>query len=287
MSNSPISIIFAGTPDFAVPSLEALIADEDIEVKLVISQPDKPVGRKQDVLPTPVKQAALKAGIPINQPDDINKMALNDIECDFLVVVAYGQILKQDILDVPKIAPVNLHASLLPHWRGASPMQSAMLAGDTQTGVTIQRMVKALDAGPVLAQAIVPLEQDTTIAQLHDQLSTAGAALLIETLHAPLTETPQNESEMTVCHKLNRSMGNVDANTMTAEEINRHVRALVPWPGVRMRIKNQEIKLLQTSLTATDESIPVQCKDVELHILQLQPPGKKPMTGLAWQRGHA
>ncbi|MDA1292993.1 MAG: methionyl-tRNA formyltransferase [bacterium] len=297
MSESPIRVIFAGTPDFAVPSLEALVNDPQFEVLFVISQPDKPVGRKQELLPTPVKACALKHGIEVVQPKDINHYPLlaghslgvgwSTIHFDFLVVVAYGQILKQDILDAPQIAPVNVHASLLPQWRGASPMQSAILAGDVQTGVTIQRMVKKLDAGPILSQVVLPLKQHTTIDTLHDQLASAGAALLIDTLSKPLVENEQEEEAMSMCHKLNRKMGNVDVATMNAEEIDRHVRALVPWPGVRVYLAGQEVKLLTVSLIPTEESIPLQCKDTELHIVTLQPPGKKPMTGLAWHRGHA
>jgi len=287
MSESPIRVIFAGTPDFAVPSLEALVKDPQFEVMLVISQPDKPVGRKQELQATPVKACALKHGIEVVQPEDINLYPLSTIHFDFLVAVAYGQILKQDILDAPQIAPVNVHASLLPQWRGASPMQSAILAGDLQTGVTIQRMVKKLDAGPILSQVVLPLEQHTTIDTLHDQLASAGAALLIDTLSKPLVENEQEEEAMSICHKLNRKMGNVDVATMNAEEIDRHVRALVPWPGVRVHLAGQEVKLLTVSLIPTEDSIPLQCKESELHIVRLQPPGKKPMTGLAWHRGHA
>jgi methionyl-tRNA formyltransferase len=287
MPNSPIRVIFAGTPEFAVPCLNALIDDDAFDVKLVISQPDKPVGRKQEILPTPVKACALKHGIEVAQPENMNTFALSDTPCDFLVVVAYGQILNQDILDAPDIAPVNVHASLLPQWRGASPMQSAILAGDTQTGITIQKMVKALDAGPILSQVITPLESNTTISDLHDRLASTGAALLIETLSNPLKETQQDEEKATTCHKLSRSMGNLDPTKLTAEEIHRHVRALVPWPGVRVSIEGQEVKLIEVALTETNESIALQCKDTELHIVLLQPPGKKPMSGLAWQRGRS
>lgn len=282
--SSPLRIIFAGTPEFAVPCLQALVDDSAFDVRLVISQPDKPVGRKQEVVATPVKRAALDAGIEVLQPHNINT-EYPDIEHDVLVVVAYGQILKQHIIDAPTIAPVNVHASLLPRWRGASPMQSAMLAGDTETGVTIQRMVAALDAGPILAQAPYPLTEDTTISTLHDDLALLGAKLLVETLKKPLTETEQDESLVTVCHKLNRNTGDVDPTTMTAQDICTHVRALVPWPGVRCTVDGEDIKLITVSLEATNESIELPCKNSTLHLCTVQPPGKTVMTGQAWQRG--
>ena len=284
MFNTPIGIVFAGTPTFAVPALRALIADPAFHVKLVISQPDKPVGRKQEILPTPVKAAALEAGIEVLQPRDINK-EYPEIDHDFLVAVAYGQILKQHILDAPNIAPINVHASLLPRWRGASPMQSSILHGDNKTGVTLQRMVKELDAGPVLAQKVFPLHGTETIAMLHDSLADIGATLLVETLKHPLSETEQSVADITVCHKLTKDMGHVDPKNMTAEEIDRRVRALVPWPGVRCSVYGEEVKLVETSLTETKNSIELPCKDSVLYIATLQPPSKKPMSGKAWKHG--
>lgn len=286
MSPSKMSIVFAGTPDFAVPSLKALIADDAFDVKLVISQPDKPVGRSQEVLPTPVKKAALDAGIPVEQPENINTFQHFNISTfQFLVTVAYGQILKQPILDLPEVAPVNLHASLLPHWRGASPMQSAILNGDRQTGVTIQRMVKELDAGPILAQESLALHGTETITQLHDSLAAMGARLLVETVKKPLTETPQDETKATFCRKLTKDMGTFDPKRMTAQEIDRHVRALVPWPGVRTKLHNEDVKLIEVSLEEKEGSVPLQCKDSVLHLVTVQPAGKKPMSADAWERG--
>lgn len=279
------SIIFAGTPDFAVPSLRALIDDPEFEVKLVITQPDKPVGRKQQLTPPPVKVAAIDAGIPVEQPENINNYQFPVSNFQFLVVVAYGQLLKQPILDLSEIAPINVHASLLPRWRGASPIQSALLAGDQETGVTIQRMVLELDAGPMLATESTPIEARETIETLHDRLAQIGADLLVTTLKKPLTETQQDDANMTHCTKLTRAMGNVDTKTMTAEEIDRHVRALVPWPGVRAVIEGQEVKLIETQLVETDSALAVDCKESTLFVLQLQPLGKAPMNALDWKRG--
>ena len=282
---SPYSIIFAGTPEFAVPSLKALVDSPDFDVNLVISQPDKPVGRKQEFVPTPVKQVAQTLGIEVAQPENINAFPFPLSSFDFLVVVAYGQILKQPILDAPKIAPVNLHASLLPRWRGASPMQSSILHDDKETGVTIQRMVKALDAGPVLSQAKLPLKGDETITNLHDTLAAMGAKLLPETLRQPLTETKQDEAEATICHKLTRDMGALNPLNMTAEEVHRYVRALVPWPGVTIATDNTRIKILESSLVEVPHSVPLICKNSVLYLITVQPPGKAAMAADAWQHG--
>lgn len=301
MSKRPFSIIVAGTPVFAVPSLRALIDDPAFDMKLVITQPDKPVGRKKIIAPSPVKTLAMEAGIPVWQPENINREWQSKVEChaskddqhatdfrlstfDYLVVVAYGQILSEEILGAPRIAPVNLHASLLPRWRGASPIQSAILAGDTETGVTVQKMVRKLDAGPVLAREATPIAADETFRTLHDRLSAMGANLLVHTLKHTLVETPQAESSSTICSQLSRSGGIVDTQ-MTAEEIDRHVRALVPWPGVRMTIDGEEVKLIATSLQKKKDSIEVDCKDSVLSVVTLQPSGKNAMPAAAWMRG--
>ena len=281
------SIIFCGTPDFAVPSLEALIADPAYSVDLVITQPDKPVGRKKVLTASPVKECAMKHNIPVFQPVKLNK-EFSTIPCkpDYIVVIAYGQILSQAVLDFPTIAPINIHASLLPKWRGASPIHHAILSGDTTSGVTIQRMVRELDAGPILAQTEVPLSERETTSSLHDTLSTVGASLLVDTLKKPLQETEQ-PSEFTECTKLTRKDGVVDPLTMSATEIDRKVRALVPWPGVRCTIDGHDVKLLDVSLETAEHALPLDCaNNTVLSILELQPPGKKPMTGAAWARGH-
>lgn len=270
----PFSVIFAGTPDFAVPSLEALVQDERFTVELVITQPDRPVGRKQVLTPPPVKLCAEKYGIPVAQPQNINEFAMP--AADYLIVVAYGQLLKQHVLDIPEIAPVNVHGSLLPRWRGAAPIQAAILAGDTETGVTIQKIVAALDAGDILAQASTPISTDETSEQLYQKLSEMGANLLVETLAKPLEPTVQDASQVTVCKKLTRQDGVVDPSTMTAEDIHRKVRALVPWPGVTCEVEGKQMKLLQTHLQNTDKAIALSCaKNTTLYITKYQEPGKK------------
>jgi len=281
------SVIFAGSPAFAIPSLEALRQDPSFDVRLVVSQPDKPVGRKQVLTPPPVSAYAATKGIPCFQPRNINKeLPGESIECDFLVVVAYGQILSEELLALPKIAPVNVHASLLPRWRGASPLQHALLAGDANTGVSIQKMVKALDAGDILAQRTVPIEERETIETLHDKLATQGALLLIETLKKPLHPVAQDTGAITVCSKLRREDGKTDLEQMTAEHIDRAVRALVPWPGVTCPIRGHTVKLLKTSLQEQPESIALQCAhNTILFVKELQPPGKQAMSATAWANG--
>lgn len=287
MSAATKHIVFCGTSPFAVPSLQALVDATDFSVDLVITQPDKPVGRKQILTPTPVKMLAQEHKLPMQQPADINsKFSIFNFQFDFLVVVSYGQRIDSTVLSLPTIAPVNVHPSLLPHWRGASPIQHAILAGDEEAGTTIQRMVEELDAGPILAQRNVRIGQDETVTELHDRLATLSADLLLTTLRAPLTEHEQEETAATFCHKLAREDGDVDPQTMTAQEIHRHVRALVPWPGVTCTITGVRVKLLKTSLQPFDEALPLSCKDNSmLYIRELQPPGKKPMSGQAWKRG--
>jgi methionyl-tRNA formyltransferase len=277
------SVIFLGTSAFAVPSLEALMKDRRFSPKLVVTQPDRPAGRGQALAQSPVKVAAQKYGLAVEQPDDISALSTHDT--DFLVVVSYGQILPQTILDMPRIAPVNVHASLLPRWRGASPIQNAILSGDTETGVTVQKMALELDAGPILAQRKIPIGPRDTFMALHDRLARFGAELLVQTLAVPLHSQEQDLAHVTFCRKLTRDDGRADTALMTAEEIDRRVRALVPWPGVTVRIDGDELKLLETSLTETSESVPLPCKNSVLHLVSVQPPGKKPMSGKEWTRG--
>lgn len=283
------SVIFLGTPDFAVPSLQKLLASEGFEVTLVITQPDKPVGRTQELSALPVKVLAEQHGIPVFQPKNINKeWAERPIKKkpDFLVVVAYGQILSQEILDEPTIAPVNVHASLLPRWRGASPIQHAILAGDTETGVTIQRMKLELDSGPILGQEKIQVDERATTESLFALLAELGAKLLMRTLNEPLNPVDQDDSGITLCTKLTRKDGEVDPKKMSAAEIHQKVRALVPWPGVKAVLFGNEVKLISTELSAAKDSVEVDCKDgTILFVTKLQAPGKKPMSGAEWKRG--
>ncbi len=295
------SVWFLGTSAFAVPSLEALVKDPAFSVDLIITQPDRPVGRKQELTPPPVKVAALKHGLTILQPEDINSQLTepnsqfvnwkldteNSGRPDFLVVVAFGQILSQQILDIPVIAPVNVHGSLLPRWRGASPIQHTILAGDTESGVTVQKIVKALDAGPILAQERVPVGARETFTTLHDRLAPIGAALLMRTLRAPLKPVEQDAAAVTVCRTLKRSDGKLEHSTMTAAEIDRKVRGLTPWPGVTLIVNGGLLKLLETSLEPTMDSAALPCaQGTLLHLVSVQRAGGTAMTGAAWARGN-
>lgn len=289
---APFHIVFCGTPLFAVPTLKALAEDPSFSVDLVITQPDRKQGRQQVITPPPVKIAAAKLGLPVFQPTHINQelTALRSrltARPDFLIVVAYGQILSQETLDLPHIAPVNLHASLLPRWRGASPIEHAILAGDQTTGITIQRMVEDLDAGPTLAQATIDIHPRETTETLRLRLAHLGATLLIETLKKPLHPVPQQQTGVTLCHKLTRNSGMIDPKRLTAVDFDRHVRALAEEPGIHCTIHDFPLRILQTALLPSQETFPLSCAEgTTVYLAEVQPPGKKRMTGNAWLRGH-
>lgn len=279
-------IVFCGTSAFALPSLQALARDPRFTVDTVITQPDRPVGRKQILTPPPVKKLAQALGIPVRQPQKINAewsdVVQGSTRPEFLVVVSFGQILSQAVLDFPTVSAVNVHASLLPKLRGASPIQHAILQGMETSGVTVQRMVRELDAGPVLGQQEIALSQRETAVGLHDVLADMGAALLLDVLGSKLHEEAQDASKATFCSKLSRADGVVDTAAMTAENIDRRVRALTPWPGVTWN----GIKLLQTSLEPHPDAHCISCKQgTSLYAISLQPPGKKAMTGAQYARG--
>lgn len=286
------SIIFCGTPDFAVPSLQLLLSDAAFDVMLVITQPDKPVGRKQILTPSPIKVLAMEKGIPVFQPENINLELEDYLDThtmsvpDYLIVVAYGKILKQPILDLPTIAPINVHGSILPRWRGASPVEHAILNGDAETGVTVQIMEAGLDEGPILSIAKMPIGATDTDTTMREKLSKAGAELLVETLKKPLNPQSQSQTGITICKKLSRDDAQIDLTTMTAIDIDRRIRALNPWPGVVTTISGHEVKLLEASLTETPTSIPLSCANGStLHLTMVQEAGKKPMKAADWKRG--
>ncbi len=285
-----LSIIFCGTPGFAVPALKTLATNPAFKILAVVTQPDRPVGRQQTLLPSDVKSAALRLQLPVEQPAKLNA-ALADLKKrygtpDFLVVVAYGQILSKSALEWPAIMPINVHGSLLPRWRGASPIEHAILAGDTETGITIQRMAEKLDAGDILAQQSIPVGPSDTSLGLRDRLSAVGADLLAKTLLEPLKSVPQDERLVTVCRTLSRDDGRIDPLTLTAVEIDRRLRAFTPWPGVTMSVDGTDVKILAAALTPSDDSVPLACKDgTVLHLQIVQPASKKPMAAGDWSRG--
>lgn len=285
------TVVFCGTPDFAIPGLRALAADPRFDVRLVVTQPDRPVGRSGRAIPPAMKKAAIDLGIEVWQPEKLNvQVAEGNYKAaerpDFLVVVAYGQLLSSQVLEWPTIAPINVHASLLPRWRGASPIEHAILHGDKETGVAVQRMVKELDAGPVLGMAKTPIGDRETAPQLRERLATLGAETLVEVLSKPLKETPQPSDGITICRKLSRDDGKADPTTMDAVTIDRMARALYPWPGVTAEVYGRQLKILETSLEPTATSTQIVCAgNTTLDLVMVQEAGKKAMTGAEWARG--
>ncbi len=297
--NQKLKIIFMGTPDFALPSLQTLIDDEDFEILAVVTQEDKKIGRKQELTAPSVKQLAQKNGLPVFQPQKIkgNKDFLTlmaDLEPDLLVVVAYGQILPENFLEIPKYGAVNVHASLLPKYRGASPIEAAFLHGDKETGVTIMKMEEKLDAGPVLDVAKLTIKPEDNADTLTIKLSLLGGKILPYVLkdlaEGAMHPIPQDESKATFCHKIQKDDGLVDLVKLSAQEINNRLRAYTPWPSVFLMIDGKRLKLLEID---TDETMKIQpgiVKELTKNSVamgtklgaiipqKVQLEGKKPMT---------
>ena len=231
-----LRIVYAGTPDFAVPALRALI-DSPHEVAAVLTQPDRPAGRGKRLRASPVKQVAEAAGLPVLQPATLRDPAvlaeLAALRPDVMVVAAYGLILPPEVLSLPRHGCLNLHASLLPRWRGAAPIQRALLAGDRETGITLMQMAEGLDTGDILLQRALPIAPDDTAGRLHDRLAALAAEVLLEGLErlqaGRLTATPQDEARATYAAKLSKAEAEIDW-TRPAADILRQVRAFDPWP---------------------------------------------------------
>ena len=248
-------IVFMGTPEFAVQTLEALIKHH--EVIGVVTQPDRPAGRSQQIQMSPIKQIALEAGIPVFQPEKLRKQeAIAELKQwlpDAYVVAAFGQILPQAVLDIPQYGSINVHASLLPRWRGAAPIQAVIRAGDKESGVTIMKMDAGLDTGPMLLQRAIPLAADETGESLHDKLAVIGAELLIDTLpgyfSGAIQPQPQDETGVTYAPQIKKEDGIIDW-TQDAESIERLVRAFTPWPGTSTTWKGQPLKVRSGSAAA-------------------------------------
>src|SRR5262245_39530656 len=242
-------IVFIGTGEIGVPALEALLKSE-YDIVAVVTQPDKPVGRAQLIEPTPVKKAVTTANVPVLQPPRIkDPQAIEEIRAltpDVIVVMAYGQILPRDLLEIPKIACLNLHASLLPRWRGAAPIQAAIAAGDRDTGITVMYMDEGLDTGDILLQRSVDIQPNDTGGSLHDRLAQIAPEALLESLrvlaagNAP--RIPQDNARASYAPKLKREHGQIDWSE-SAEAIERKIRAYNPWPGAFMKIDIQNLKI--------------------------------------------
>ena len=250
LSSPGLRLVFAGTPEFSVPCLDACRAS-GAEVVAVYTQPDRPAGRGRKLTPSPVKQAALAAGIAVEQPESLKpadvQQALADYRPDLLVVVAYGLILPRKVLAIPRLGCWNVHASLLPRWRGAAPIQRAVLAGDRESGVDLMRMEAGLDTGPVLLERRTPISRDDTGGSLHDRLAMLGAEALAEGLRRTLAgealvATPQPEDGVTYAHKLDKAEAKLDFSR-PALELERQVRAFDPWPVAEGEIAGEPLRI--------------------------------------------
>jgi len=257
------NIVFMGTPDYAVPTLLAL-HNSRYRVSLVVTQPDRPKGRGRNIVPPPVKKTAVEFGYEVAQPHSVKTPSFIDLlvdhKPDFIVVVAYGHILPQSILDIPKIGPVNVHASILPKYRGPAPIQWAIINGEKQTGITTIMMDKGMDTGDILLAATEPIYPDDTAATLYDRLAVLGGRVLIETLDRfageAMDPTPQNHSQATLAPFLKKNDGRI-AWDRPAEEIIDFVRGMTPWPGAFTYHGAKRLKLFKTeAITAATDAPP-------------------------------
>jgi methionyl-tRNA formyltransferase len=291
-------IVFAGTPEFSVACLDAALASA-WEVVAVYTQPDRPSGRGRQRLPSPVKQRALAAGIAVFQPESLRsplaRRELESLEPDLIVVVAYGLLLTTQILAAPRIGCWNVHASILPRWRGAAPIQRALLAGDRETGVDLMQMEKGLDTGPVLLSRRTPIGADDTGASLHDRLSRLGAELLAEGLDRLAADTlppaqAQSDAGITYASKIEKSEAVLDFNE-SCQVLERKVRAFTPWPiaetmllGERIRVHSAQAIVCKTvsargAIVHADRSgIDLACSDGVLRVTRIQRDGGKPIS---------
>lgn len=306
-----MKLVFAGTPEFASVALRHLL-DARFEVVLALTQPDRPSGRGMKLLGSPVKQLALANGIPVGQPRSLRldgrfpedalaaKSVLEGLRPDVMVVAAYGLILPQWVLDLPRLGCLNIHASLLPRWRGAAPIHRAIEAGDERTGVTIMQMDAGLDTGDMLMSESLPVAADETTASLHDRLSPMGARLIVEALEAAacggLKATPQPAEGVTYAHKIEKAEAAIDWR-LPAQVIERRLRAFDPFPGASFQLEGETVKLWRASLRpevaaepgtvvqSDAQGITVACGQGGLALLELQRPGGRRQPVQAFLQG--
>lgn len=285
-------VVFMGTPDFAVPVLKTLI--ENTNVVLVVSQPDKEVGRHHILTPTPVKELATQHGIEVFQPEKIRKdyERVKDVQPDIIITCAYGQIIPKEVLDLPRLGCINVHASLLPKLRGGAPIHHAIIDGYEKTGVTIMYMDEHMDTGDMIAQAEYTIQDTDDVGTLHEALSDMGSKLLLETLPSIIVgtnhRTPQSESDATYAYNIKREEEHIDF-TKTGEEITRQIRGLHPWPLANFLFQKEEWKALSATFEKKENTHPgeiteigkdyigIDCKDGIIKLTRIKPFGKKAM----------
>nr|VFK48256.1 MAG: methionyl-tRNA formyltransferase [Candidatus Kentron sp. TC]VFK50646.1 MAG: methionyl-tRNA formyltransferase [Candidatus Kentron sp. TC]VFK63948.1 MAG: methionyl-tRNA formyltransferase [Candidatus Kentron sp. TC] len=304
-------ILFAGTPDFAAIILEALLSAASLpetesgarlpnncRVCAAYTQPDRPVGRGRKIASSPVKQLATRYRLPVYQPETLRNgaawRALRELRPDVLVVAAYGLILPQEVLEIPHYGCINVHASLLPRWRGAAPIQRAILAGDTETGISIMRMEEGLDTGPILRNAACSIEAQDTAGSLHDRLAVLGARTLIHTLRdmeaGEENPIPQDHARATYAKRIVKAEGELDWNR-AAVELERQVRAFVPWPIAYARFDDQVLRIWKSGVVASSGNAPpgtviasspmgidIAAREGALRLLTVQKSGAKPIS---------
>ena len=297
-------IVFMGTPAFSAPILRMLV-EEGYDVISVVTQPDRPVGRKKVLTPTPVKEEALRLGLPVYQPEKLKNpeelQVVLDLAPDLIITAAFGQILPSAVLEAPKLGAINVHASLLPAYRGGAPIHQAIIDGQTETGVTIMYMVDRLDAGDIISQTVVPIGSKDDTGVMFDKLSAAGKNLLKATLPSIIDGTnerkPQDEEKVTYARNISRDQERIDW-TQSAQAINNQVRGLHPWPVAFTTYNEQNMKVWQTEtidsaksgkpgevLELSGDAILVQTGEGVLAIKELQPAGKKRMSAADYLKG--
>lgn len=305
---SKVRVCFLGTPEFAVTSLKALIEDDHFEIVGVVTQPDRPAGRKMQLTPSPVKTLAMNHGMHVITPESLKKnpQRLDEIRAwgaEVAVVVAFGQILTQEFLDMFPYGAVNVHGSVLPRWRGAAPIQRGIEAGDAESGVTLQKMVKKLDAGDIIGIRRVALDNEITAMELHDKLAVLGADLLrvelMDYVRGNLVPHPQDESQVTYAHKIDKAESEIKW-MLPAVEIHNKIRALTMGPGTYTWLGGKKLKIHKTRVSekagshpeggyvtdVNDEFIAVQCGGGILKIFEVQPESRNRMMVRDFLKGH-
>ncbi len=299
-----LRIIFAGTPDFAASALLALIKS-DHEIVAVYTQPDRPAGRGRKLRASPVKELALEHDIPVLQPENLKQLetqnTLRDFNADVMVVAAYGLILPQTVLDMPRLGCLNIHASLLPRWRGAAPIQRAIAAGDKESGITIMQMNAGLDTGDILSLRPCPINDTDTGGDLHDRLAEIGASAILKTLTELEKITPVKQDDSLACyaHKLDKKEAIINWQD-SVEHIERLIRAFNPWPVAFTYLNDKPLRIWQaqaltensdqtagTVIRCDKTGIDISCGEGVLRLLKLQPSGSKAMDVAAFMNGHA